>query len=122
MIISKVSHEEFNNGQRNLSTKDFLKHDLVHYAIDKVLFLYNDANPTTHTLEIERLAGLLHTVYDDTVTNEAIMEGAANMWGAYGDKVPGYLSYEFINRVRDMAEDLLQRYRQLKTGEAMELI
>jgi hypothetical protein len=121
MIITKVSQEELNNGQRDLSTKDFLKHDLVHYAIDKVLFMYNDADPTTHTLEIERLAGLLHTVYDDRVTNEAIMEGAHNMWGAYGEKVPSYLTYEFVNRVRGMAGDLLERYKLLRTGEKMEL-
>lgn len=122
MVITKVSQTVFSNGQRDLSTKDFLKHDLVHYAVDKALFLYNDADPTTHSLEIERLAGLLHSVYDETVTNESILSGAENMWGAYGEKVPSYLTYEFINRVRDMANDLLDRYCQLKTGDSMELL
>ena len=122
MILTKVSQTHFNNGRDNLETKSFLKHDLVHYATDKVLFIYNDTDPTTHTMELEQIAGILHAIYDDTVTNERIMEGAENMFGAYGKKVPSYFTYEFINRVRDMATELLERYRNLKTGDSMELI
>lgn len=122
MIIKKISHDTFNNGYIDLETKSFLKHDLVHYAVDKVLFIYKNDDPTTHTLEIEQIAGLLHSVFDGTVTNERIMEGARNMWGAYGKDVPAYLDYEFVNRVRDMATGLLERYRNLKTGESMELL
>jgi hypothetical protein len=121
MVVTKVSQTHFNNGQRDLETKSFLKHDLVHYAVDKVLFIYNDADPNTHILELEQLAGVLHNVYDPTVTNERIMEGTQNLWGAYGKKVPSYVTYEFINRVRDIAEELLERYKNLKTGESMEL-
>jgi hypothetical protein len=121
MILTKVSQTHFNNGQRDLETKSFLKHDLVHYAVDKVLFIYNDADPNTHTLELEQLAGVLHSVYDETVTNERILEGMENMWSAYGKKIPSYVTYEFINRVRDMAQELWERYRTLKTGESMEL-
>jgi hypothetical protein len=122
MIIRKVSQTHFNNGRHDLETKSFLKHDLVHFAVDKVLFIYNDADPNTHTLELEQLAGLLHSVYDETITNERILEGAANLWGAYGKSVPPFLTYEFINRVRDMANELLDRYTHLKTGESMELM
>lgn len=122
MIITKVSQTTFNNGSSDLETKSYLKHDLVHYAVDKVLFIYNDADPTTHTLELEQIAGILHTVYDDTVTNERILEGAENMFSAYGKRTPNYFTYEFINRVRDMAQDLLDRYNRLKTGESMELL
>lgn len=122
MIITKVSQTHFNNGASELETKSYLKHDLVHYAVDKVLFIYNDSDPTTHTLEVEQIAGILHSVYDETVTNEAILDGATNMFSAYGNKVPSYVTYEFINRVREMANDLLERYRNLKTGDSMELL
>lgn len=121
MVITKTSHTHFNNGYSDLETKSFLKHDLVHYAVDKVLFIYNTDSPTTHTLEVEQIAGILHAVYDRNVTNERILEGAHNMWSAYGKPMPSYFTYEFINRVRGMAVDLLDRYTQLKTGESMEL-
>ena len=122
MVITKTSYTHFNNGYSDLETKSYLKHDLVHYAVDKVLFIYNDDDPNTHTMEVEQIAGILHAVYDPTVTNERIMEGAQNMFSAYEKQVPSYFSYEFINRVRDMANDLLDRYRNLKTGESMELL
>lgn len=121
MIITKLSHVQFDNGTSMLETKSFLKHDLIHYAVDKILFIYNADSPTTHTLEVEQIAGILHAVYDRTVTNERILEGAQNMFSAYEKPVPSYFTYEFINRVRDMAADLLDRYAQLKTGESMEL-
>lgn len=122
MQITKISHEEFGNGQKLLSTKDFLKHDLVHYAVDKALFIYNDASPTMHTLDIERVAGLLHSVYDENVSNDEIISGAENMYSAYGEEVPPYLNHEFINRVRNMANNLVDRYKNLRTGESMELM
>lgn len=122
MRITKISHTEFDNGQKVLSTKDFLKHDLVHFAVDKALFIYNDESPTTHTLEIERIAGILHSVYDANVSNDDVISGARNMYSAYGEEIPSYLGYEFINRVRELANDLLDRYRNLKTGESMELM
>ena len=122
MIFTKVSHDTFNNSMRDLSTKDFLKHDIIHFTVDKVLFMFDADNPTSHSLEIERVAGLLHGVYDTSVTNEEILKGAQNLWGAYGEEVPSYFTYEFINRVRQMAHDLLEEYRNLKTGESMELI
>lgn len=122
MIFTKVSHDVFNNGVRDLSTKDFLKHDIIHYAVDKVLFMFDAGNPTSHSLEIERVAGFLHGVYDTSVTNEEILKGAQNLWSAYGEDVPPYFTYEFINRVRQMAYDILEQYRNLRTGESMELI
>lgn len=122
MIITKVSQAEFDNGQTVLSTKDFLKHDLVHFAVDKVLFIFDDRSTTSHTMEIEQIAGILHSVYDQTITNEEILSSANNMFSAYGQEVPPYFTYEFINRVRGMAHDLLDRYQNLKTRESMELI
>lgn len=122
MVITKLSHTHFNNGHSDLETKSFLKHDLVHYAIDKVLFIYNNDDPVSHSLEVEQIAGILHSVYDETITNERILEGAENMFGAYGKPVPQYFTYEFINRVRDRAMDLLDRYIELKKGDSMELL
>jgi hypothetical protein len=121
VIIVKTSHTHFNNGKIDLSSKDFLKHDLLHYVIDKELSLYNDADPTTHSLEIEQLAGVLHTVYDSTISNQRILEGGENLWSAYGKQVPEYFTNEFIASVRENANKLLARYEQMKTGESMEL-
>lgn len=122
MIITKVSHTIFNNGKDDLETKSFLKHDLVHYAVDKILGIYDETNPVTHTPEMEQIAGIMHAVYDDTVTNERILEGAENMFSAYGRPVPLYMNDEFINKVREETNILLSRYEFLKTGESLELL
>jgi hypothetical protein len=111
----------FNNGEKDLPTKDFLKHDLVHFAIDKILGTYDAQNPTIHTPEIEQVAGILHTIYDADISNIRIMEGAKNMFEAQGKSIPAYLDSAFIDKVRNEAHQLLRRYEFLKTGESLEL-
>lgn len=122
MIITKLSHTHFTNGISDFETKSYLKHDLVHFAVDKVLGLYNDDDPTTHSEELEQVAGIMHAVYDTTVDNKRILEGAQNMFSAQGKSTPSYMNDEFIDRVRTHACELLKRYEFLKTGESMELV
>ncbi len=121
MILIKVSHTVFNNGHKDLSTKDFLKHDLVHFAVDKVLGIYDPNDPMKHTPEIEQVAGIMHAVYDETISNARILEGAENMFSAQGRILPSYMTNTFIDEVRKEACGLLKRYQFLKTGESLEL-
>lgn len=122
MIITKTSHTHFNNGIRDLETKSYLKHDLVHFVVDKVLGLYNDADPTRHSEELEQIAGIMHAVYDPAVDAVRMLEGAENMFGAQGKSVPLYMTQEFVTEVRALATNLLAKYEHLKTGESMELV
>lgn len=122
MILTKVSQTHFSNGKDILETKSFLKHDLVHYGVDKALGIFDEADPVTHTQELEQIAGIMHTVYDEKVTNEQILAGAENMFGAYSKPVPPYLNNEFIDTVREQVNELLTRYEFLKTGESLELL
>jgi hypothetical protein len=122
MVVTKISHEFFNNGQGNLETKSFLKHDLVHFAVDKVLGLYNPTDPTTHTPEIEQVAGIMHAVYDSAIPNPRFLEGAQNMFEAQGKEIPAYFNDAFIDAVRKEANGLLRKYESLRTGESMELL
>ncbi len=121
MILTKVSQTHFSNGKEILETKSFLKHDLVHYAIDKTLGIYNAEDPTTHTAEIEQLAGIMHSVYDTSIPNSRFIEGAENMFSAHGKDLPVYMNHEFIHAVRDCVNRLLDRYINIKTGESMQL-
>ncbi len=121
MIITKISQTHFNNGLYDLETKSYLKHDLVHFAVDKALGLYNDEDPTTHSEELEKVAGILHAVYDESVTNARILEGADNLFSAFGKERPFYLTDDFVQDIRTTVHTLFHRYAALKTGESMEL-
>lgn len=121
MILTKISHEIFNNGDQDLETKTFLKHDLVHFAIDQTLGVYDSQYPTIHTAEIEQVAGIMHSVYDTQVSNAQILEGAKNMFSAQGKEVPVYFTDSFIDSVRNISLSLLEKYHHLKTGDSIEL-
>lgn len=122
MILTKVSHDVFNNGQKDLETKTFLKHDLVHFAIDQALGLYDAENPTDHSPEIEQIAGIMHSIFDAEIPNARFKEGTDNLFSAYDRKSPAYFTDEFIDSVRTTSLALLKQYDLLKTGESMELL
>lgn len=116
----KISHELFNNGFKDLSTKDFLKHDVVHFYIDKELGIENE-NPMEHGMEIEAVAGIMHTVYDPAITNDQILEGAKNLFSAQGKDVPPYITDYFIDQIRVSSNQFLEKYKYIKTGESIVL-
>lgn len=127
VTIRKISHTEFELSTEMddktttnvLDTKTFLKHDLTHRAIELALET-SSYNTLVYDAETERLAGILHDLKREDVVEERL-SGIYNMWQAYGEIVPEYISIEFIIGVRDTYAKMLDTYQSLKTGESKEI-
>jgi hypothetical protein len=122
-------------------TKSFLFHDLLHFAVETEAGLKNsfygkllkgelyaklmeepprleDTQEIAHT---ERIVGGLTSVIKQGKDASAFISTMQNLFSAYGEELPGYLTETFIQNVQERMRRLQGEWQALPFGETMEI-
>ena len=148
--ISRTQHSfeyvrDDKSGEKlELDTKTFLFHDLLHFAVEMEAGLgnsfygmlasgkkYAELAPDKETKAYpvfvgevavtERVVGPLSGVVKGDVMQADFMAGIKNIFEAYNERIPFWLTDDFVTRVRDKMRQLLGEWNSLPVGKTMEL-
>jgi hypothetical protein len=149
--IKKISptHHQFkyrradNTGESlELETKTFLYHDFLHFAVESEAHLENsfygqlvkrknyaaltepmngELNFSTEIVVTERVVGALTGALKSSSSFEQMYSSMKNMFDAYGEPVPKWLTERFFVNVKERMRHLLGQWSATKFGEIMEL-
>ncbi len=119
---------------RELESRSFLMHDLVHYAVELEAGLrksfygqlargagYEDLASDGEGVRTEMVVGALQGAIKGEVDPEAFMRQLKAMWANIGREPPEWLSADVIARALERLRQVQGRWRATPFGEAMEL-
>lgn len=133
------------SGQRiDLETRNFLLHDLIHFAVESQGRFKNsfyallergetyeslgDADITDGShpggdeiLMTERVVGAFTGVAKGTATPEQVLAGIRNLLDAWEEPMPKWLTLEFAEQVAERLRQLQGEWKATPFGETMEL-
>ncbi len=125
-----------------LVTRSFLFHDLLHFALETEAGLRNGfygmlaqgmryeelrngdafrAAESTEIVHIERVVGPLTGVVRGEVSIATFMSGIANIYDAYGEEVPQWVTPECIDKVIERMRKLLRDWERVAYGASLTL-
>ena len=122
---------------RELETRSFLTHDLVHYALESEAGLMNSfygrlargaedyalSSPSSgEAMETERVVGPLQTAIQNEVDVEAFVARLIDVQREIGREPPAWLNADLIERAIKRLRGLQGRWRATPFGETMELL
>jgi len=147
--ISPVHHsfeyvrEDGKGAKVELETKTFLFHDFLHFAVASEAGLQNSFYGmlysgkeyaalvpkgetggvflTGEAAVTERIVGPLTGVIKGETTTEQFLEGLENIFSAYGEAVPAWVTGDFVEKVKEKMRRLLGEWNHLPFGQAMEI-
>ena len=121
---------------RELETRSFLTHDLIHYALEAEAGLrqsfygriasggdYEDLGPpmTGEALAVERVVGPLQSAIKGEVDPETFVARTAAWFCELGETPPAWLNVKVIAGALERLRELEGRWRATPFGETMEL-
>jgi hypothetical protein len=111
---------------KTLEAKSLLKHDLMHYCVEKVGQLNNSffANLRGDTITdedelmlTERIVVMLQKLdIDQNYSPDRYLKMIKNSFTYQDQNPPEYITFEFIEKVGIMFMKLMNNYQNLKTG------
>ena len=130
--------------QLDLDTRNFLAHDLIHFAVESEGRFNNsfyglldrgetyeslgDADITSDThpggaeiLMTERIVGAFTALAKGTATPAQVVAGIKNLLDAHEESMPPWLTVEFAEQVAERLRRLQGQWKSIPFGETMEL-
>jgi hypothetical protein len=132
------SREDGSTGARELETKSFLTHDLLHFCVESEAHLrdgfygiiargadYGDlaaSRPKDDPIwDIERIVGAMTALTRGPVEPAAIMAGVENLYRALARPLPAWFDADVIRRAGERYRRLSGQWRALPFGQTLEL-
>lgn len=119
---------------RELETRSFLLHDLVHFSVESAAGLkggfygqlargagYEDPATPGEGMQVEMVVAPLQGATRGEVEPEAFVAGLRAHFSAVGHEAPAWLTPDMIERALEILRGLRGRWRATPFGEAMEL-
>jgi hypothetical protein len=119
---------------RELETRSFLLHDLVHFAIESEAGLgdsfygqlargagYEDMASGGEGVRTEMVVGVLQGALKGEIDPEAFVARMKETWATIDREPPGWLTPELIARALERLRQIQGRWRATPFGQTMEL-
>jgi hypothetical protein len=124
---------------RELTSREFLFHDLLHFAVEAEAGLaesfYGSLANGAHldalsrraapvsgeALVTERIIGVLTGAIKGDVRPREAITAAANLFGAHGEPLPDWFTESFVDRVRERMRQLIGEWKAVPFGGSMTL-
>jgi len=142
----EIIRDDHSREQVHLSSRSFVVHDLLHYAVEtqaglkqsfwgllasgrRLAELHEKAtDPDTHKASMaseaevtEAVVSVLTGVIQGHADASAAIEGLRRLFSAQGREAPAWFTPDFVERVRDQMRRLKGEWRALPYGREMQL-
>lgn len=130
IVLHKTSHIHhvltlYRDGKivfrKQLSTKDFFKHDLIHIGMHYYIF-WDIFHPEEEEMDLEFLAGALHNITDPEFDAPTYIKNLKVYYKDSKKKLPKFVEPEFLKVLRTFVIRYLSEYKVVKTGKSLEII
>jgi hypothetical protein len=134
-----VTRADGSEEARELKSREFLFHDLLHFAVEVEAGLaesfYGSLARGAHldalsrpaaalsgeALVTERIVGILTGAINRNVPPREAIAAATNLFGAHGEALPDWLTETFISRVRERMRRLMGEWKSVPFDGTMML-
>ena len=137
--VLSVTRADGSEEVRELKSREFLFHDLLHFAVETEAGLaesfYGSLVKGVHldalsrpaaavsgeALVTERIVGIMTGTINRNVPPCEAIEAATNLFGAHGEAVPDWFTESFISRVRERMRRLMGEWKAVPFDGSMTL-
>ena len=135
----RVTRADGSEETRELTTREFLFHDLLHFTVETEAGLadsfYGSLAKGAHldalarpgaplsgeALITERTTGILTGAIKGGVPRREAIGAAMNLFGAHGERLPNWFTESFVDRVRERMRRLMGEWKAVPFGGSMTL-